>query len=80
MTDHERAKAWRLKNGWTLDDLADLTGYSRSSIMWFERGKQPPRAGTYTPRPRNEYAWQRFKRVCHSVAMEQKHGKEWNWS
>jgi DNA-binding XRE family transcriptional regulator len=80
MTDHERAKAWRQKNGWTLDDLADLTGYSRSSIMWFERGVSPPKAGTYTPRKQNQYAFQRYKRACHSVEVETSKGKGWDWS
>lgn len=69
--EHERAKTWRLRHGWTMRQLAELTGYSESSILWMERGlaapsTNPPSAG----KPTNPYAWQRYRRVCHSVEIE----------
>ena len=79
MKEHEKAKAWRHAHGWSMDDLSDLTGYSKSAIMWFERGQAPPAKDSYTPRPVNPYSWQRYKRVCHSVATEQRTKKEFTW-
>lgn len=74
-TDHGRAQAWRKRNNWTLDQLSVLTGYSVSAILWMERGVTP--AGT----PTNEYAWHRYRRVCHSVEIETSQGKQFafNW-
>ena len=56
-----KAKQWRKARGFTLDELAHLSGYSVSAIVWFERGITP--AGT----PTDRYAWTRFKRICHSI-------------
>ena len=36
--DYELAKAWRLRNRYTVADISRLTGYSRSSIGDFETG------------------------------------------
>jgi len=77
--EHEKAQAWRLKNGWTLDDLSEKTGYSVSSIWWMEKGQSPPLKGSRKPRPVNVYAWQRFKRVCHSVHVETESGRTFTW-
>ncbi len=72
MTEYERAKRWRNARGWTLDDLADLTGYSRSSIFWFERGVGP------TGKRIDEFAWHRYKRICHSIDVD-KTGTAFKW-
>lgn len=64
VTEHLKAKAWRLANQWTMDDLAELTGFSKSAIMWFERG-QSSDGSTVDP-----FAWHRYRRVCHSVDVE----------
>jgi hypothetical protein len=64
MTKCDRAKRWRQKHGWTLDELALRTGYSVSSIVWFERGHGP------TGNPIDKFAWWRYKRICHSVELD----------
>ena len=56
-----KAKEWRLAKGWSLNDLADRTGYSRSSIVWFERGTTP--RGT----PIDEFSWFRYRRICQAI-------------
>jgi transcriptional regulator with XRE-family HTH domain len=61
ITEFAKAKAWRLAKGWSLADLADRTGYSRSSIVWFERGTTP--RGT----PIDEFSWYRYRRICQAV-------------
>jgi transcriptional regulator with XRE-family HTH domain len=66
------ARQWRIANGWSVDQLADLTGYSRSSIVFFERGY------TGTNKPIDEYAWFRFRRICHSVSLDRS-GNKFNW-
>lgn len=60
-TEHDKAKSWRLAHNWSLDDLAELTGYSRTSIVFFERG----RSGK--DQPIDEFAFYRYKRICHSI-------------
>ena len=40
---NERLKEYRKKKGWTQDDLAERSGYSRSSIINWETGKRAPR-------------------------------------
>lgn len=77
-TEHLKAKAWRQRHGWTLDKLSELTGYSVSAIIWMERG-QASSMSKGKPRPLNPYAWQRYRRVCHSVAVEQTNAKTFEW-
>lgn len=60
-TEHDKAKQWRLAHNWSLDDLAELTGYSRTSIVFFERGINP------LGKPIDEFAFYRFKKICHSI-------------
>lgn len=61
MTEFTKARDWRLRHGWSFADLADLTGYSRSSIVWFERGTTP--RGT----PIDEFSWYRYRRICQAI-------------
>ena len=64
-TEIALARHWRVnKRELTMEELAALTGYSLSSIMWMERGQSPPRVGSTRPRPVNPHAWQRYKKLC----------------
>ncbi len=56
-----KAKKWRLAKGWSLDDLADRTGYSRSAIVWFERG------ATHRGTPIDAFSWYRYRRICQAI-------------
>ena len=78
MNEHQKAQAWRRKMGWSIDQLSELSGYSVSSIWWMERGEVAPSASRGV-RPVNEFAWQRYKRVCAAVDHEQKTGKTFDW-
>lgn len=76
MTEHDRARRWRENLGFTLEDLAERTGYSRSAISCLERG--------YTQRPDGKsgktspWVWLRYKLCCAAVAAEIK-GKRFDW-
>lgn len=35
-------RLWRIKRGWTLDEVAGLTGYSEAMLSLLERGKRNP--------------------------------------
>jgi transcriptional regulator with XRE-family HTH domain len=61
VTEFTKAAQWRKAHGWSLADLADLTGYSRSSIVWFERGTTP--RGT----PIDRFSWYRYRRICQTI-------------
>jgi transcriptional regulator with XRE-family HTH domain len=55
------AKAWRRSMKLTMDELADLTGYSREAIFLFERGQNS------TGKPHAAHAWRRYKLACMAV-------------
>lgn len=76
-----RARAWRLKQNLTVDALSELSGYSVSAIFWMEKGLSPPQPhrGRSTSRSVNPYAFQRYRRVCHSVQTQIRSGKPFDW-
>lgn len=76
--EHERAKQWREAHGLSLDELADLTGYSTITIRWMEKGLRPPRPGTDD---RNIAPWvmQRYRLVCAAVDQQLKSGQSFDW-
>lgn len=79
--EHERAKEWRQRHGWTLEDLSKLTGYSSSALLWFERGLSAPNThrGEATARPTNVFAWQRYRLVCAAVDHQFRTKREFAW-
>lgn len=77
MDEYTRARAWRESLGLTQQALGHAVGYSRESIVWFERGQTPPSrgkaAGTIAP-----WIWQRYKMACAGYAAERA-GKPFHW-
>ncbi len=68
--ENVKARWWREARGLTRNDLAQLTGFSESSIRNFEAGYQN------TPdRPITDEAWQRYRQACASVAV----GVSFSW-
>ena len=66
-----RAKWWRLHViGLTVEQLAELTGYSTMAIYLMERGIN---SSGHLVKP---WAWQRYKMACAGAV----HGREFNWS
>lgn len=68
----DQARAWRERMNLSTQDLADLTGYSRSAIYKFEKGEGPEGA-------LSEWSWQRYRLVCSGVAHQLRTGKEFSW-
>ena len=66
--EHIRAKDWRLRHELTMAELADLTGWSISSISCMERGRSG-HASAVDP-----YAWQRYKLCCAAAEMSLRNG------
>jgi len=58
-----RAERWRLNRKLTVQQLADLTGYSPQAIYIMERGIASTGA---TVKP---WAWQRYKMACAGVEL-----------
>lgn len=79
MQEHEKARAWREKRNLSVQELADLTGYSTVSIFWFERGTTPTRPGKVRYKDIAEAVWQRYKTVCAGVDARLKFGKKFEW-
>lgn len=85
MTEFIKAKAWRERMGLTMDQLARLTGYSKASISWFEKGETPPRtyAGKKSKSKRGtqigESVWTRYKRACHSCQVQLERKEQFKW-
>ena len=80
----EAAQQWRLDNDLTLQELADLTGFSVSSLVWMERGQSPTsnRKGKrkVAAKPVNPRAWRRYRLLCELVTLR-RHvpGWEFDW-
>ena len=79
MTEHERAKAWREKHGWTQEQLGELTGYSREAIYWSERGETPPGNNGPRSKPIKPHVWLRYKNACHGVEANLIRRPKFNW-
>lgn len=73
MTDHEKAKAWRLAHNLTAAALSEKTGYSIEAIYWFESGVTPRREA---PKP---WVWRRYRMACAGVQAEMGQQKEFDW-
>ena len=77
MTSPTRARAWRQSRNLSIDDLAELTGYSAAAISLMERGLTGRSKGKWTKiRP---YAWQRYRMACAGAEAQLKTKKEFNW-
>ena len=76
-SEHAKAKAWRNRLGLTLDQLADMTGYSREAVFLFERGANSKGA------PHAAHAWKRYKLACLAVRVLLQYKinsvDQWDW-
>ncbi len=71
ITPFDQARAWRERNGWTRDELAEKIGYARETIFWFEKGQTPPgRGGSKKPQPIKPWVWMRYQRACQGLDAE----------
>ncbi len=69
----EQARSWRERLKLSVQDLADLTGYSIAAIYQFERGINGAGA------KHSEWSWQRYRLICSAVAHQMRTGKEFEW-
>ena len=79
MTEHDKAKAWRLSHDLSVAQLADLTGYAAPTIYWMERGQTPPNKKSKTPGEIPWFVWKRYKMICAGVNAQILMGKEFEW-
>ena len=84
LTEYQRAKKWRERLGMTVDRLAELSGYSRESILVFERGTTPSRTWStklarYEPKTIPDHIWQRYRNVCCGVEAQLKQRRQFSW-
>lgn len=75
MKPHQQARAWRERRQLTLDQLADLTGYSVPAIRKFEAGWRNTKAGV----KHSEWTWQRYRMTCAAVEVQLRTGREFAW-
>lgn len=78
MTRYQKAIAWRERHELTRAELAELTGYSRQTIYWFERGQSPPQRGKKKPGKIDDFVWYRFFMACAAVDA-QLAGRKFDW-
>jgi DNA-binding XRE family transcriptional regulator len=78
LTEHERARRWRQKRGFSQAKLASLTGFARETIFWMERGTTSPRPGA-PAKSISPWVMQRYKNCCAGVEAELRSGKVFNW-
>lgn len=73
MKQHEKARRWRKERGLSVDQLAELCGWSPEAIWLFERGVTPK------GEPVSDWAWLRFKRACAGIDAELRSGVKFDW-
>jgi hypothetical protein len=83
-TQTQKATEWRKAQNLSLDQLADLTGYSKVTLYWYFRGLTPPRtkkhvAGRQKSKPIGEAEWTRFRNICAGVEYQLKNGRMFEW-
>lgn len=71
MTEAERARAWRKAQGFTLKQLAEITGFNMRSIQAYEAGIQA------SGEPVQEEAMLRYRLAC--AAVHHGHHKYFDW-
>lgn len=84
MTDHEKARAWRLAHALSPKDLAALIGYSVESIFWMEKGMTPERTHANSKfkqgdRAIKPWVWRRYQLACAGIDAELRSGKAFDW-
>ena len=77
MKEHEKARRWRERRGWTTERLSGLSGYSREAIWWMEQGLTPSRPGKKSG-PIGKTVWTRYRNACAGVDAANR-GKAFNW-
>lgn len=75
--EHERAKAWRISRDLSLDQLSELTGYSKVALYKFEAGYT--QAGDGIKYEQSEWVWQRYRMACAGVAAQLDSGRVFAW-
>lgn len=73
MKSHEQAKAWRVKRKLSLQELADLTGYSIHAIYKFEAGCRAP------SEEHSDWTWRRYRLACSGAERQIKSGRAFEW-
>jgi transcriptional regulator with XRE-family HTH domain len=78
LKEHELAKAWRRRAGFTMDALSELIGYSKEAIFLFESGKNSQ------GKPHAPHAWRRYKLACIATSFLKHHRidsvDQWEWT
>lgn len=73
MKQHVQAKQWRVKAGLSVDQLAEMTGFSAEAIWLFERGVRQ------NGHELSAYSWQRYRMACAAAQHQLKTGKVFQW-
>ena len=79
MPEHTQAKRWREAHGLSREKLAELTGFSRETIYWYEQGVQPPSKTTGGGNKTPKWIMQRFKLACSGVDQFLRTGEKFDW-
>ena len=71
-TEAQKAKAWRQRSGYTLEEVAALTGFSYGSVRTFEAGRQN------NGMPVTPEAMRRYRLAC--AAVQYGHHTRFDWN
>jgi transcriptional regulator with XRE-family HTH domain len=70
---HEQARSWRLRRKLTIEQLAELTGYSVPAIYSFERGSRG------AAESHSDWTLQRYRMACSGAERQIKSGRPFEW-
>lgn len=75
MKENQKAKEWRVKHNLSLDQLAELTGYSVPAIRKFEQGARNTKIGE----KHSVWTQQRYRMACAGAAAQLRTGRVFEW-
>lgn len=78
MTEHDRARQWRLARNLTPQALSTMIGYSIEAIYAMERGEAPG-SSRQSRRPVKARPWRRYKCCCAAVDAWFRHAHNFDW-
>jgi len=81
LKEHVKASDWRIRHELSQKELGERIGYNRTTISWFEIGRNAPTPNRKGTRIKAE-VWQRYKRACGDLDAElngRKAGERFDW-
>ena len=73
--EHNKAREWRKLRGLSIEQLAELSGYSIHAIYKMEQDRASRQGGGKI----TSWVWQRYRNVCAGIDAQIRSGVDFKW-